>query len=138
MGEEVSPFYINTLSLNLKLEQFCQGFQVDRCEYLNRDNSRISSYVDDFTRRQFVRLEHFVYCSEPQKETHEVKYPKGWWNAFKAEHPRLCKWLKPAEYHTVTVQWTGKIAFPGLASLSRLDSYKTVTIWDKDMSVDFV
>lgn len=117
---------LRTTRLDLQLEVFNRQFIIEKSEYLNRHNTKFETYLHHELVGQVCRLQHFVYCGKPQKETHEVKYPAGWWNAFKASYPRLCKWLKPVEYVTVKVQWEGRLAFPGIEVRSGLE---TIPIW---------
>lgn len=117
---------LRTAQLDLELQVFNRKFYIDKCEYLNNNNTKLHTYLDEFCRAQVCHLKHFVYCGKPQKETHEVKYPSGWWNAFKAAYPRLCKWCKPVKYVTVKVQWEGRLAFPGIEVRS---GFETIPIW---------
>lgn len=98
----VTPDRFSTTYHDLYLQQFCSQFQID-LDYFNQGNTKISSHLANYTHHELVRMEHRVYCGKPQKETHEVKYPASWWNAFKAEYPRLCRWFEAVKYVTIKV-----------------------------------
>lgn len=117
---------LQTTTLDLQLEVFNRQFMIEKTEYLNRYNTKFETYLHHEFRGQVCRLQHFVYCGKPVKETHEVKYPAGWWNAFKAEYPRLCCWFAPVKYATVKVQWEGRLAFPSIEVNS---GFGTIPIW---------
>jgi hypothetical protein len=111
---------------DLYLQQFCSQFQID-LDCFTSDNTKITSHLANYTHHELVRMEHRVYCGKPQKEVYEVKYPEGWWNAFKSEYPRLCRWFAPVKYVTIKVSWEGRLAFP---EIPIREHYKTVAIWN--------
>ncbi len=123
----MSPNDISTQRFDLESREFSQSFVVYLKDFQRSPNTQASTYLDEFRNRQTIGLHHRLYCGKPQVEKHEVKYPAGWWNAFKAEYPRLCRWLKPATYVTVKVQWEGRVAFPELSARTQ---YQTVLVWN--------
>lgn len=135
----MNPFSSGVSELTLNLELFKSAFTIDqdRHKYMRWDNTNFDSYLCERSRHQIITMSHLIYCGKPQTEKHEVKYPKGWWNAFKAEHPRLCKWLSPPQFNTVKVEWTGKVAFPELTALGEQSRYKTVVIWNQPSIEEF-
>jgi hypothetical protein len=122
----MSPDTISFNQITLELKSFNRNVCIDRPERFGLSNTRASSYIDGFLNHEIVRFQHYVYCGKPQKETHEVRYPKDWWNAFKAEYPRLCRWFTAPEYVTVKVQWEGRLAFPDLEIRT---GFETVPVW---------
>lgn len=129
----MNPFDSSVSQLTLNLELFKSAFTIDQGSHrhMRLDNTRFDYYLSESARHQIITMSHRIYCGKPQTEKHEVKYPKGWWNAFKVEYPRLCKWLSPPQFNTVKVEWTGKVAFPELTSIGDQSTYKTVVIWNK-------
>jgi hypothetical protein len=122
----VSPDTLSFNQITLELKSFHHKCYIDLPRRLNQSNTKVRSELDPFLEHQAVQFDHYVYCGKPQKETYEVKYPAGWWNAFKVEYPRLCRWFAAPEYVTVKVQWEGRLAFPGLELRT---GFETVPVW---------
>jgi hypothetical protein len=122
----MKPSMFSTTEVTLERKMFNYALEVDDGTF-NRDNTTMDTYRMEGIRHHMLRFRHQVYCGRPQKETHEVRYPATWWDAFKLSHPRLCRLCKPANYTTVKVTWEGKAAFPEVPLLD--GQYRHFAIW---------
>jgi hypothetical protein len=122
----MNPWDISTTQVTLQKTVFNSAMEVDPTLFSR--NVETQSYLDEITRRQVLRFRYFVYASKPQKETHEVKYPTTWWDAFKLAYPRLCRYCKAAEYTTVKVSWEGKALFPEIPLMG--GEYRSFVRWE--------
>lgn len=94
--------------------KFHLASQIDLRELgLAPGNLTVSSYVDSVTRRAVLELTAKIARGPEENvyHTHEVSWPDGWWQAFKAEvlpRTRLTRWLArkllcPVRYKTETL-----------------------------------
>lgn len=85
-------------------------------------DAELKTMPDMITDSLLVRLETTVLTELVAEEVAEVDFlrPASWWEALKAEHPRLYRWwrwpLRPLEVrHTIetrTVRWERRATFP--------------------------
>lgn len=93
-------------------------------------NTEIRTHLDHFTQHAIVMFHHQVYAGKPQTESHTVKYPRTWCDAFKLQYKKFFSLLPcvlPVEYATVDVKWQGTPIFPEVELIA--GRYREVVVW---------